>query len=329
MTAQQDPTALFGLGDRDGVYYDGLTSADETPVSIAQEQHLFTNHHSWTFPDTFSTPDLYQNQWDLAQSQNQQQRQQHQQQQQPQQRPQQQQTYDARGSMQPPQLQQRQAGNSTPPYAISAVANHSVPTTVAPASTHLPSATVAPSNISLVTSVAAQGTSSNNNTNTMLTHAQRQKLQNIAMPSHAPYHSPPKSEPSPDSAGGMAKSLSASLSPDGHSGKGANRKRKCSTDDEDEDEEDEFGNHQPVKKTAHNMIEKRYRTNLNDKIAALRDSVPSLRIMSKSARGEDTTEDREELQALTPAHKLNKATVSEVKVRGAALFSLTMPGNRF
>jgi hypothetical protein len=41
----------------------------------------------------------------------------------------------------------------------------------------------------------------------------------------------------------------------------------------------------------------------------LRDSVPSLRIMSKSARGEDTTEDREELHGLTPAHKLNKATV--------------------
>jgi hypothetical protein len=41
----------------------------------------------------------------------------------------------------------------------------------------------------------------------------------------------------------------------------------------------------------------------------LRDSVPSLRIMTKSARGEDTTEDREELHGLTPAHKLNKATV--------------------
>lgn len=75
-------------------------------------------------------------------------------------------------------------------------------------------------------------------------------------------------------------------------------------DDDDVDDEDK-----PVKKTAHNMIEKRYRTNINDKIAALRDSVPSLRIMSKSARGEDTTEDREELHGLTPAHKLNKATV--------------------
>ena len=72
------------------------------------------------------------------------------------------------------------------------------------------------------------------------------------------------------------------------------------------------------------MIEKRYRTNLNDKIAALRDSVPSLRIMSKSARGEDTTEDREELHGLTPAHKLNKATVSfkmHVKnIRGLMLY---------
>ncbi|CAJ2661547.1 unnamed protein product [Trifolium pratense] len=57
------------------------------------------------------------------------------------------------------------------------------------------------------------------------------------------------------------------------------------------------------------MIEKRYRTNLNDKIAALRDAVPSLRITSKSARGEDTMDDREELQGLKPAHKLNKATV--------------------
>jgi hypothetical protein len=92
------------------------------------------------------------------------------------------------------------------------------------------------------------------------------------------------------------------------------RKRKPSYDedeDEDEDEDDEDrrtsssnGRHPPVKKTAHNMIEKRYRTNLNDKIIALRDSVPSLRIISrKDSRGEGVQED---LQGLTPAHKLNK-----------------------
>lgn len=84
------------------------------------------------------------------------------------------------------------------------------------------------------------------------------------------------------------------------------RKRKSSVED-DEEEDSAAPRGHPVKKTAHNMIEKRYRTNLNDKIAALRDSVPSLRVMSKkNSRGEEIQED---LQGLTPAHKLNKATV--------------------
>lgn len=58
------------------------------------------------------------------------------------------------------------------------------------------------------------------------------------------------------------------------------------------------------KKTAHNMIEKRYRTNLNQKIAALRDVVPSLRVTSKNSKGEEVR--GEDLHGLTPAHKLNK-----------------------
>ncbi|CAJ2505440.1 Uu.00g128340.m01.CDS01 [Anthostomella pinea] len=138
----------------------------------------------------------------------------------------------------------------------------------------------------------------------LLSHEQRHHLQKIAMPSSIHYRSP-KSEPSPGSGGEMGKSSSSS--PEDMS-KSNSRKRKSSADLDDDDDDDDLDGH-PVKKTAHNMIEKRYRTNLNDKIAALRDSVPSLRIMSKSARGEDTTEDREELQGLTPAHKLNKATV--------------------
>jgi len=133
-----------------------------------------------------------------------------------------------------------------------------------------------------------------------LTPAQQEKLRSIAMPSHLQY----SSQRSPPSSAGMRKSQSVS-SPESN----ASRKRKSSADVEDDDDEDSAGQNHPVKKTAHNMIEKRYRTNLNDKIAALRDSVPSLRIMSKSARGEDTADDREELQGLTPAHKLNKATV--------------------
>ncbi|OTB02174.1 hypothetical protein M426DRAFT_62659 [Hypoxylon sp. CI-4A] len=128
------------------------------------------------------------------------------------------------------------------------------------------------------------------------------------MPAQIHYRSP-KSEASPDSAGPIYKSSSISSPEDQSlSSKSNSRKRKSSID-VDDDDDDDLDSHQPVKKTAHNMIEKRYRTNLNDKIAALRDSVPSLRIMSKSARGEDTTEDREELHGLTPAHKLNKATV--------------------
>ncbi|RKF73042.1 hypothetical protein GcM1_246210 [Golovinomyces cichoracearum] len=92
------------------------------------------------------------------------------------------------------------------------------------------------------------------------------------------------------------------------------------------------------KKTAHNMIEKRYRTNLNDKIAALRDAVPSLRVAVRNdlgfvqdSTGKSNTSERgeqrhdsnvgstrktrtldpeiENLQGLTVAHKLNKATI--------------------
>jgi hypothetical protein len=70
----------------------------------------------------------------------------------------------------------------------------------------------------------------------------------------------------------------------------------------------------PPKKTAHNMIEKRYRTNLNDKIASLRDAVPSLRIMAhrlehQSCDEVDEDAGEEDLGGLAPAHKLNKATI--------------------
>jgi hypothetical protein len=63
------------------------------------------------------------------------------------------------------------------------------------------------------------------------------------------------------------------------------------------------------KKSSHNMIEKRYRNNLNDKIAELRDSVPSLRVMSKHEDEDEEMNGEEDLQGLTPAHKLNKATI--------------------
>ena len=88
---------------------------------------------------------------------------------------------------------------------------------------------------------------------------------------------PPVSTPSlhhsPGSLGnGRASSSSSHSSPEPV----VNTKKRKSSEDEDDDLDaappgkKEKG--QPVKKTAHNMIEKRYRTNLNDKIAALRDS---------------------------------------------------------
>lgn len=150
---------------------------------------------------------------------------------------------------------------------------------------------------------------------------QRQELQQIAMPPGAIYYSP-QSESSLDHSTGIGKYTSIASTPEGLGdiGKSITRKRKSSAEADDEDEDLSDGH--PVKRTAHNMIEKRYRTNLNDKIAALRDSVPSLRIMCKSARGEDTTYDREDLQGLTPAHKLNKATVCLPIVSWMRMFGL-------
>lgn len=62
----------------------------------------------------------------------------------------------------------------------------------------------------------------------------------------------------------------------------------------------------PAKKTkvSHNMIEKKYRTNINSKIIELRDAVPTLRI----AVGKDDMRVTD-LDGLTPASKLNKASV--------------------
>ncbi|EDK46473.1 hypothetical protein LELG_04654 [Lodderomyces elongisporus NRRL YB-4239] len=57
-------------------------------------------------------------------------------------------------------------------------------------------------------------------------------------------------------------------------------------------------------KNSHNMIEKKYRTNINSKILILRDAVPALRI----AAGCDDVSIAD-LEGITPASKLNKASV--------------------
>ncbi|GMM34833.1 hypothetical protein DASC09_021580 [Saccharomycopsis crataegensis] len=57
-------------------------------------------------------------------------------------------------------------------------------------------------------------------------------------------------------------------------------------------------------KSSHNMIEKKYRTNINDKIKLLRDCVPSLKVLTV-----DSGDESVELDGLQPAKKLNKATI--------------------
>ncbi|KAF1343720.1 hypothetical protein BDV97DRAFT_305703 [Delphinella strobiligena] len=112
---------------------------------------------------------------------------------------------------------------------------------------------------------------------------------------------------SPSSTDNPGTSVSSfSPAPEAPPRKKAGRKRKSSSGDESKSASGaspEDG--PPVKKTSHNVIEKRYRNNLNDKIQELRDSVPSLRAMSRPGGGDES----EDLEGLTPAHKLNKATV--------------------
>ena len=88
---------------------------------------------------------------------------------------------------------------------------------------------------------------------------------------------------------------------------GTNRKRKTGSDDDATTVTGPVqpGKKMPAKKRAHNVIEKRYRANLNDKIAELRDSVPSLR-PSTNKGSPDEDEDAEGANA---ASKLNKASI--------------------
>ncbi|KAL0938048.1 helix-loop-helix DNA-binding domain-containing protein [Colletotrichum truncatum] len=73
--------------------------------------------------------------------------------------------------------------------------------------------------------------------------------------------------------------------------------------------------HSEPSKNPHNMIEKRYRVNINEKIIALRDAVPSLRCVvqqtenPQAAESDEAFDVVEELGGLMPARKLNKATI--------------------
>ena len=63
-----------------------------------------------------------------------------------------------------------------------------------------------------------------------------------------------------------------------------------------DDEDSENGRNSPAKNIVHNRTEKRYRTNLNNKIVVLRNCVPSLRSLMEGARSEYAVGGREDLQ---------------------------------
>lgn len=135
-----------------------------------------------------------------------------------------------------------------------------------------------------------------------------QRFEQPSISAGAPPISTPSLQHSPGSLNnGRTSSSSVTSSPEPAPSNA--KKRKSASVESDNASAGKKDKPMPVKKTAHNMIEKRYRTNLNDKIAALRDSVPSLRVMSRPNGGNEEDDDPEDLEGLTPAHKLNKATV--------------------
>jgi Domain of unknown function (DUF2014)/Helix-loop-helix DNA-binding domain len=115
-------------------------------------------------------------------------------------------------------------------------------------------------------------------------------------------------------------SRTPSLSPS--SVKVAARKRQSNSDDgitpeTPGDESPHRTRKLPSKKRAHNVVERKYRANLNDKIAELRESVPGLRTSAGKPSGICTTdgdgdgegEDHGNAKAVIPANKLNKASI--------------------
>jgi hypothetical protein len=137
-----------------------------------------------------------------------------------------------------------------------------------------------------------------------LTEAEERDLQNIAMPSRMLSAIKLASEPSSPTSSQSNHSRSPSPEPETRTRK--TKKRKSSEDD------DEVPSAIcQSRKRGHNAIEKRYRTNLNDKINCLRLGIPSLsRRSSSDAKSDEEAEDsNEDMDSKTAQQKYGKAAI--------------------
>lgn len=138
-----------------------------------------------------------------------------------------------------------------------------------------------------------------------LTEAEERDLQDIAMPYRMLSAIKLGSEPTSPTSSHSTQSPSPSPEPETRTRKA--KKRKSSMDDEEP----------PSalcqsRKRGHNAIEKRYRTNLNDKINCLRQGIPSLSRQSSSdtksdEEGQDS--DAERMDSKTGQQKYGKAAI--------------------
>lgn len=90
---------------------------------------------------------------------------------------------------------------------------------------------------------------------------------------------------------------------------GNSKKRKSLADDENTELTPTEPRREQDRKRAHKMVEKKYRMNLNEKIAVLRDSIPSLQMRKNSDSSNENGDDEDIDGELKPTTKPNKGEV--------------------